>query len=299
MIMKKTGVFAVALLMLAGIIHLPAQAQEAAKTTDPSTWPGLDLVYKKEHVFEKKPIAYPHVREADIMWSKVVWRIIDLREKINQPLGFPTEPIGQRMSLVDVLLQAVKDNGLTAYSADDDMNEFSQPISYEQVVAEFDAKDVVKEVADVETGFLRMDTIRGEIRKFEVQHIMVKEMWFFDRNRSVLDVRIIGLCPIRLFFKDEDANKENLLKKKLFWVKYPEARPFLAQKEVFNAYNNAEMRSFDEIFYKRFFNGFIVQESNVYNNRMIEDYVLGIESLLEAERIENMIFQFEHDLWEY
>jgi hypothetical protein len=59
------------------------------------------------------------------------------------------------------------------------------------------------------------------------------------------------------------------------------------------------MRSFDEIFYKRFFDGFIVQESNVYNNRMIRDYTIGIENLLEAERIENLIFQFEHDLWEY
>ena len=83
------------------------QAQEAAKTTDPSTWSGLDLVYKKEHVFDKKPIAYPHVREADIMWSKVVWRIVDLREKINQPLYFPTQPIGGRMSLTDLLLVGV------------------------------------------------------------------------------------------------------------------------------------------------------------------------------------------------
>jgi gliding motility associated protien GldN len=128
---------------------------------------------------------------------------------------------------------------------------------------------------------------------------MVKEMWFFDRKRSVMDVRIIGICPIRVFFEQEDTNKENIQKKKLFWVKYPEARPFLAQKEVFNAFNDSEMRSFDEIFYKRFFSGFIVQESNVYNNRIVAAYALGVESLQESERIQNMIFQFEHDLWEY
>jgi hypothetical protein len=85
----------------------------------------------------------------------------------------------------------------------------------------------------------------------------------------------------------------------LFWVKFPEARPFLAQKEVYNQFNDVEMRSFDEIFYKRFFHGFIVQESNVYNNRPVVDYALGIENLQEAQRIENLIFQFEHDLWEY
>ncbi|MFO7616945.1 MAG: gliding motility protein GldN [Bacteroidales bacterium] len=296
--MKKTGVIVIALLVLAGS-QLPAQTLGTANTTDPASWSGIDLVYKKEHVFDKKPIAYPPVREADIIWSKVVWRMVDLREKINQPLYFPTDPIGERMSLVDVLLHAVREGGLTAYSADDDLNEFKQPISYAQVVAEFDAKDQVTDVIDVETGFTRTDTIRGEIRKHEVQQLLVKEMWFFDRKRSVLDVRIIGVCPIRLFFKEEDVNRETLLRKKLFWVKYPEARPFLAQREVYNFYNDAEMRTYDEIFYKRFFKGFVVQETNVYNNRMIEDYALGLETLLEAERIENLIFKFENDLWEY
>lgn len=297
--MKKSGVFTLAIMMLAGAVQLPAQVKDTAKTTDPATWSGVDLVYKKDHIFDKKPIAYPHLREADVMWSKIVWRIIDLREKINQDLYFPTAPIGNRMSLIDVLLQSVKDGGLTAYSADDDLNEFKQPISFDQVIAEFDAKDQVKEVMDVTTGFNRMDTIKGEIRKSEVQQFMVKEMWFFDRKRSVLDVRIIGLCPIRLYFKDEDTNRENLLRKKLFWIKFPEARPFLAQKEVFNAFNDAEMRSFDEVFYKRFFNGFVVAESNVYNNRTVEDYALGLESLMEAERVDDLIFQLEHDLWEY
>ena len=59
------------------------------------------------------------------------------------------------------------------------------------------------------------------------------------------------------------------------------------------------MRSYDEVFYKRFFNGFVVAESNVYNNRTIEDYALGLESLMEAERVDDVIFQLEHDLWEY
>ena len=27
----------------------------------------------------RKPIPYPHVREADVMWSKRIWRTIDLR----------------------------------------------------------------------------------------------------------------------------------------------------------------------------------------------------------------------------
>jgi len=297
--MKKTAVFTLALLTLV-VLPVVAQVEDTTKTTPQSTWSGLDLVYKKEHIFNKKPIAYPNVREADIMWSKVVWRMIDLREKINQPLYYPTKMIGDRMNLIELLLQSIKDGGLQAYSAPlDDPNEFKEPISYEQIMDNFDAKDKNIAVLDVTTGLTDTTSIKGEAKTDEVLQVLVKEMWFFDRKRSVLDVRIIGICPIRVYFEPEDTNKEKIQKKKLFWVKYPEARPFLAQKEVFNVFNDSEMRSFDEIFYKRFFSGFIVQESNVYNNRIVEDYTLGVESLQEAERIENLIFQFEHDLWEY
>lgn len=298
--MKKARILTLALLILAISLPLSAQVTDTTKVTDQTTWSGLDLVYKKEHIFNKKPIEYPNVREADIMWSKVVWRIIDLREKMNQPLYFPTKTIGDRSNLIELLLQSIKEGGLQAYSAPlDDPNEFKEPITFDQVMANFDAKDRKLGVLDVTTGLTDTTTIKGEVRTDEVFQIMIKEMWFFDRKRSVLDVRIIGICPIRVYFEPEDVNKEIVQKKKLFWVKYPEARPFLAQKEVFNAFNDSELRSFDEIFYKRFFSGFIVQESNVYNNRIVADYALGVESLQEAERIENMIFQFEHDLWEY
>ncbi len=299
LIMKKTGILTIAILILVVTVPLMAQVKDTTKTTDQSTWSGLNMVYKKEHIFNKKPIEYPQVREADVMWSKVVWRIIDLREKMNQPLFYPTKPIGDRMNLIELLLQSVKDKGLQAYSTIDESNEFKEPITYDQVMKNFDVKDKVIGVLNVVTGLTDSTRIKGELNTDEVLQFMVKEMWFFDRKRSVLDVRIIGICPIRVYFEPEDVNKENIQKKKLFWVKYPETRPFLAQKEVYNAFNDSEMRSFDEIFYKRFFTGFIVQESNVFNNRVIEDYALGIESLREAERIENLIFQFEHDLWEY
>ncbi len=300
--MKKAGILSIAFVVLTApaLLAQVKDAKDTAKLADPATWSGIDLVYKKEHIFNKKPIAYPNVREADIMWSKVVWRMIDLREKVNQPLYYPTKAIGNRMNLIDALLGSIKDGGLQAYAAPlDDPNEFKEPITYEQVMANFDAKDRLIAVPNVTTGLTDTVKIPGEIRTDEVLQIMVKEMWFFDRQRSVLDVRIIGICPIRVFFEPEDVNKENIQKKKLFWVKYPEARDFLAQKEVFNTFNDSEMRSFDEIFYKRFFHGFVVQESNVYNNRIVADYAVGVESLAEAQRIENLIFQFEHDLWEY
>jgi len=71
----------------------------------------LDGVYVQEHIPTKRVVQYTHLREADVMWSKRVWRTIDLREKQNHPLFFPTTPISDRMSLYDVIKYGVLDGG--------------------------------------------------------------------------------------------------------------------------------------------------------------------------------------------
>ena len=124
---------------------------------------------------------------------------------------------------------------------------------------------------------------------------MVKEVWFFDRNYSRMDVRIFGLCPIREYL-DESGE---VVWRQTFWINYPEAINLLARYEVFNAGNDAQRRSFDDIFIKRYFGSYIVQEANMYDNRSIESYAVGVDARLESERIKNEIFNFEHDLWEF
>ena len=49
----------------------------------------VDGVYLKEQIPTKRLIPYEFVREADVMWSKRVWRNIDMREKINHPMYLP------------------------------------------------------------------------------------------------------------------------------------------------------------------------------------------------------------------
>ena len=47
----------------------------------------LDGFYKKENVKTKQVFKYDHVREADVFWEKRIWRVIDVREKMNLPFG--------------------------------------------------------------------------------------------------------------------------------------------------------------------------------------------------------------------
>ena len=115
-----------------------------------------------------------------------------------------------------------------------------------------------------------------------------------------MEVRIIGLSPIRFYVKDDDGGEDAEVRKSMvFWIYFPEVRRILADHEVFNNNNDAERRTFDDIFFKRYFNSFIVKVSNVYDDRGIADYSLGIQSLLEAEALKKKITDYEQDLWEY
>jgi gliding motility associated protien GldN len=284
--MRKQWIYFIGLVVLG--VALSVSDSSAQRTSKP-----IDNIVEKEHVSNKKPVPYPSLREADILWSKRVWRIIDLRERMNLPLYYPITPKDDRYSLISILLYGIQHEGLPVYSINDD--EFKIPISYEMVNERMGATDEVTEIFNPETNLYEEVTYTREVRVEEVKQIMVKEVWFFDRNYSRMDVRIIGLCPIREYV---DENGE-VVRRQTFWINYPEARNLLARYEVFNAGNDAQRRSFDDIFIKRYFGSYIVQEANMYDNRSIESYAVGVDARLESERIKNEIFNFEHDLWEF
>ena len=57
------------------------------------------LIVKEKKLNAQNPSSYSYVREADMMWSKHIWRAIDLREKINLPLYYPLNELPERSSL--------------------------------------------------------------------------------------------------------------------------------------------------------------------------------------------------------
>lgn len=258
----------------------------------------IDGAYKRTDLYNRKPTSLPFVREADVMWRKKVWRIIDLREKINQPLYFPTKEIEGRYNLVNLFLEGIKNGKLTAYDAKND-DEFKIPMTFEQVKEAFGATTRTRKIRDVDTGELVEKVVPGEIRAGEIKQFMLKEEWYFDKQSSSMNVRVIGICPIREYFRDEDINQEDVQRQQVFWIYYPEARDLLAGNEIFNPQNTARNASFDDIFLKRKFNSYIVKEENIYNNRDISQYLSGKDAMLESKRIENTIFDYEQNLWEY
>jgi len=251
-----------------------------------------DNIYVKENIPGKRPVPFPLLREADIMWSKKIWQVIDCREKMNHIFYYPTADIDDRKSLISVLIYAINNEGLTIYRDD----EFKQLMTRDEVYEKFEALPDTQQVTDPETGELVTRVIEGEIKYEQVTKYELKEQWYFDKQHSIMRVRILGICPIRVWVDPETGQAR---KTRTFWVYFDEARPLFAKQEIFNRNNDAQRISFDDVFWQRRFTSYIVRESNVYDNREVSGYMQGVHNLLEAEKIKQDIFNIEHDLWEF
>ena len=251
----------------------------------------------KHHDYQNRVLDYPFVREDDILWSKTYIQRIDLRQKKNHPLYFPQYPVklgsGQvRMNMADNLLKAVlEDQSLVAYE-DEYFDEVKSVVAINKLLFSI----TEEEYEDIDTGELisELDTVRVESK--DIKEFLVVEDRFFDKKRSVLDVRILGLCPVAEIMNKETYEMEKV---KLFWVWLPEARQTLANATVYNTSNSVERLTYDEFLQKRLFASVITKESNLYD-RSIFEYKKGrMQQLLEADRIKNDIRNMESDLWEY
>lgn len=246
----------------------------------------LDGVYVKEHSPTRAVVAPAYLREADVMWSKKIWRVIDLKEKANLMFAYPFQgTMTERKSLIEVLWTAANEGTLTAYATRDD--EFTQALTKEELLKVGGAGVDSTTFTDPEPPYEQRDTVI--VREFSIDKVVgyrIKEEWFFDKQRSVLDVRIIGIAPL-IYEVDEFGNtRENALRIPVFWIYFPEARKLLSNVECFNRFNDAERRTYDDVFQKRLFSSYIMKESNVFDRR-IEDYRKGMDALVEADRIKN------------
>jgi len=133
------------------------------------------------------------------------------------------------------------------------------------------------------------------IQTTDIIQYKIKEDWFFDKETSTQQVRILGIAPV-VYAKDENGNITGT--KDLFWLYFPECRYVFQNFFVQSRNNDSQRMSFDDLFWKRMFTSYIEKESNLYD-RDIDTYKAGVNALLEAEKIKTKIFNFEHDLWSF
>lgn len=249
-------------------------------------------IYEKS-INDARKIEYPHLREADAVFARKIYRLIDLREKINHPLYYPTAPTADgRKSFINILLEEIKAQRVTAY---DPLN-VNMNTTYEDIEKKMGATTKQESIQVNDQGLTRDTTVIIEASPEDVKQLLLYEEWFFNKKLSKMDVRIIAIQPLYI---SEDESMGTTLRQPIFWIKFDDIRDALAKNEVFVSNNDAQRLSYDDLFMQRRFGSIIWGESNAYNDRYISQYTVGKYSLFEAEKIKNELFNFEHDLWEY
>jgi gliding motility associated protien GldN len=253
-----------------------------------------DGIYDKENSTNRRFIPYTHLREGDVNWEKRVWRKLDMREKQNQQLYYPTEAVTSRISLMQLVLKYVLSGQIIAFTDEEFLLPYELSAIRSKIVIVGDTTDVEEFDASGNSVMVRKPGVTDSTWIYEnFTSLDLKEDWFFDKQKSVLEVRILAMG-----FNALKPGKEDIGEFNMFYTYFPACRPFFAKHEVYNAKNDAERRTFEDIFWKRQFSSIATKETNVYD-RTIERYSKGIDALLESDRIKNDIFKWEHDLWHF
>lgn len=230
---------------------------------------------------------YEPLREADIAWEKHLWREIDTREKLNLPFRYPGAP------LISILSEGVLSGEVPAYS--DDV--FSSQLNDKEVLDLLVSVDTVR-VIDPLAQTESWQVIRTELDPSDIVRYRLREIWYFDKETSRVRMRIMAIAPIREYY-DENTGVFKY-EAPLFWLHFPTARIALARHKVHNSGNDASLLNWCNVFEMRMFSSFVYKESNVHDMRLKDIFPQdGIARLMESDRIESALYNWEHDLWTF
>ena len=236
-----------------------------------------------------KFLEYGFIDDRDILWSKIVYEKIDLSERINFPLLYPTNDLlykDERKSLWRIIKEAImKDSTLTVYNPNNP--NFKNIYTREEALRKFSSKkDVEGQVAvtQVESADIRSYNIKG--------------IWYFDKRMGEMKYRLLGICPvgrdINAVVNSNSSTEKDIENTTLFWLWYPDIRPLLHREKVFNDQNNALRITFDQLLIARRFNSIIYKVDNVHEDRPISQYLPKdpFLQLMESNRIKEEIRNF-------
>lgn len=259
-------------------------------------------------------------RSDDIVWSRVVYRVIDMRFKQNYSLYNPVSSEDPKQkSLFMVILNAIQD-GMPIYEKSMDVGDikpyFNLPAMPREMIPTILNTDRTGELSDgniatSEYMLLNYDSTTQKMRFNNYSYrgfarnqlkYMIQEIVFFDKHYSRLYSKIMAIAPLHsdnvVYYEDMPV-MDALYGQILFWIPFDYLRPYMAQQYMVSSNNDTKRVTFDEFFAKKLYSSYIIGASNT-QGRMIPEYANTREEIKkEQDRIEWELQCVEQDLWEY
>ena len=231
--------------------------------------------------------------DADLAYMREIYRQLDLKNVAeNTPLYFPEDVVDGQQNLFRIILGLVVDGKIPAYEYLDGREVFTDQYKvkvgemldrfdiYYQRQGDGDRAVYTIEEADVPTG--------------QVLKYYIIEKWYFDRRSNRMKTFVEAICPVLTRGGDfgGDANYP------MFWVKFDQLRPYLAQQYVFlNDDNNLPQYSLDDYFNLGMYKGEIYKTKNLRNLSMAQMYPDEDDRVRAQDSIDTRLREFGKNLW--
>jgi len=249
---------------------------------------GLTFTYLKTTVPEREAIKYPVVREADVMYSKRVERIMDTREKQNLLCQYHKNPLYQ------LIFDAAERGELTAYKSDS----FNTVWRADTVVKMFGIEEIIQ-VPDRDFPGEWKDSIIYTPYPLEtIYRWKIVEEWIIDKQTGEMVPRIVGIAPMmNLTVQGQDLGEYEG-----FYIKWNQARSLLVNEEAFNRHNDATAFTYYDFFEQQLYSAEVTKVPNVFDLEFSEYPELmdnPLAQLLESQKAKEKRMNYESDLWQY
>lgn len=252
---------------------------------------GVKVSDRQQAFFEQKEPS-----EADLQWSKTVYRSLDLTKGKNPALYYPEEPNEDGQSMFFIIMRLLANNQIPAYEYLDGREMFTD--EYRIKVAEMlDRFHVLYSEAKGSTEKNPKYAIEdADIPGNEILSYYIIEKWSFDTRSNTMRSRVEALCPV-LHRQDEFGGEP--IRFPMFWVKLNDIRPYIAQQYVFtDDDNNLTRYNLDDFFKLNMYQGDIYKVKNLRNLSLMQMYPDNPEALKHAQdSIEERLHRFDKDLW--
>lgn len=146
--------------------------------------------------------------------------------------------------------------------------------------------------------FLIDTTIYLEFKPRTIIRYKIMEDWVFDKQRSTFYPRIIAIAPMYV----KTIQGQVIGEEELFWAKWEDIKKVLVNQEIFNRHNDASRFTYLDWFELRMFTSYVSKEANAFDYAIaeFEEFKTNpFDALLEAEKIKDKLFMWEHTLWQW
>jgi gliding motility associated protien GldN len=225
-------------------------------------------------------------------WARVIYRELDLMKEKNAPLHYPLRPLNGYQNLFSTLFKLISENKVDAYEYLGDYEEFEEKykVNFKQMLDRF---YIYYEEVKTKTGNTTIIVNDSDIPSADIHKYYIKEMWYFDQNNSVFDVKLLAICPI--LHSTGDIGEQTY---PMFWLPYENIRPYIRNNYIMTSNtNNAKTFTIDDYFRRRMFDGEIIKTENLINLSLAQ-YCPTPDSLkMEQEKIEKQLIIFRESLY--